>query len=167
VKSAHKPVELGYISAVHGIKGWVKVHSWTKPMEAIFNYQPWMLEKNAKPVNIVDGRKQGKGLAALLPGYEDRDQAARLVGQKIFCRREQLPAAGAGEYYWFDLEGLEVQTIKGELLGRVDRMMETGANDVMVIQGDREHLVPFVQGQYVTRVDLEKGLIEVDWDPDF
>ena len=167
MKSAHKPVELGYISAVHGIKGWVKVHSWTKPMEAIFNYQPWLLEKDKKPVDIVDGRKQGKGLAALLPDCEDRDQAARLVGQKIFCRREQLPATDEDEYYWSDLEGLEVRTTHGESLGRVERMMETGANDVMVIRGDRERLVPFVQGQYVTRVDLEEGLIEVDWDPEF
>ena len=136
-------------------------------MEAIFDYQPWLLEKDEKPVNIVDGRKQGKGLAALLPGYRDRDQAAGLVGQKIFCRRDQLPATDEGEYYWSDLEGLEVKTTRGELLGRVERMMETGANDVMVVRGDRERLVPFVQGQYVTRVDLEEGLIEVDWDPEF
>jgi 16S rRNA processing protein RimM len=136
-------------------------------MEAIFDYQPWMLEKDNKPVDIVDGRKQGKGLAALLPGCEDREQAARLVGQKIFCRRDQLPATDEDEYYWSDLEGLEVQTITGQRLGRIEKMMETGANDVMVIRGDRERLVPFVQGQYVTRVDLEEGLIEVDWDPEF
>ena len=165
--SADKQLALGYISAVHGIKGWVKVHSWTRPMEAILDYQPWLLGEDKKPVKIIDGRKQGKGLAALLPGFEDREQAATLVGLQIFVRRDQLPATAADEYYWSDLEGLDVHTTKGEVLGRVERLMETGANDVLVIRGEREHLVPFIQGQYVTRVDLEAGLIEVDWDPEF
>jgi 16S rRNA processing protein RimM len=165
--SAHKQVALGYISAVHGIKGWVKVHSWTRPMEAILDYQPWLLGEDKNPVKIIDGRKQGKGLVALLPGVEDREQAVTLVGQQILVRREQLPATAADEYYWSDLEGLEVHTTKGEVLGRVERLMETGANDVLVILGEREHLVPFVQGQYVKHVDLAGGLIEVDWDPEF
>jgi 16S rRNA processing protein RimM len=167
VKSAHKQVALGYISAVHGIKGWVKVHSWTRPMEAILEYQPWLLGEDRKPVKIIDGRKQGKGLAALLPGYDDREQAAALVGKQIFVGRDQMSPTEKDEYYWSDLEGLEVHTISGEVLGRVDRMMETGANDVLVVRGDRERLVPFIQGQYVMRVDLEAGLIVVDWDPDF
>ena len=165
--SADKQIALGYISAVHGIKGWVKVRSWTRPMEAILEYQPWLLGEDKRPVKIIDGRKQGKGLAALLPGFEDREQAATLVGSKIFVGRDQLPATGDDEYYWSDLEGLDVHTTKGEVLGQVERLMETGANDVLVIRGEREHLVPFIQGQYVTRVDLEAGLIEVDWDPEF
>jgi len=136
-------------------------------MEAILQYQPWLLGEEKKPVKIVDGRKQGKGVAALLPGFEDREQAATLVGVQIFVRRDQLPATEKDEYYWSDLEGLEVKTTKGELLGRVEKLMETGANDVLVIRGNREHLVPFIQGQYVTRVDLEDGMIEVDWDPEF
>ena len=136
-------------------------------MEAILQFQPWLLGEDKKPVKIVDGRKQGKGLAVLLPGSESREQAATQVGAQIFVRRDQLPATDKDEYYWSDLEGLEVKTTKGELLGRVEKLMETGANDVLVIRGDREHLVPFVQGQYVTRVDLEDGMIEVDWDPEF
>jgi len=167
VKSADEIIALGYIAAVHGIKGWVKIRSWTRPMEAILQYQPWLLGEDKKPVKIIDGRKQGKGLAALLPGFESREQATTLVGTQIFVRREQLPATEKDEYYWSDLEGLEVKTTKGELLGRVERLMETGANDVLVIRGNREHLVPFIQGQYVTRVDLENGMIEVDWDPEF
>ena len=136
-------------------------------MEAILQYQPWLLGENKKPVRIADGRLQGKGLAVLLPGFEDREQAATLVGLQIFVRREQLPATAKDEYYWSDLEGLEVRTTAGVVLGRVMRLMETGANDVLVVRGNREHLVPFVQGQYVTRVDLEAGEIEVDWDPEF
>ncbi len=167
MKGAQKTVALGYISAVHGIKGWVKVHSWTRPMEAILEYPTWLLGEDKKPVNIIDGRKQGKGLAVLFPGIEDREQAISLVGQQIFVRREQMPATDEGEYYWSDLEGLEVYSTSGELLGRVERLLETGANDVLVIRGKREHLVPFIQGKYVTRVDLGERLIEVDWDPEF
>jgi 16S rRNA processing protein RimM len=167
VKSAQKHVALGYVSAVHGIKGWVKIHSFTRPMEAILQYQPWLLGEDKKPVKMVDGRIQGKGLAVLLPGFADREQAATLVGLQICVRRDQLPATASDEYYWSDLEGLQVQTTRGELLGRVEKLMETGANDVLVIRGSREHLVPFIQGQYVTRVDLEGELIEVDWDPEF
>ena len=136
-------------------------------MEAILDYQPWLLGEDKRSVKIVDGRKQGKGMAALLPGYDNREQAVALVGQQIFVNRDQMPATARDEYYWSDLEGLEVHTTGGELLGRVERLMETGANDVLVIRGKREHLVPFIQGQYVTRVDLEGGVIEVDWDPEF
>jgi len=135
--SAHRHVPLGYISAVHGVKGFVKVHSWTRPMEAILDYRPWLLGEQKSPVKIIDGRKQGKGLVALLPGFEDREQAITLVGQQIFVGRDQLPATAEGEYYWSDLEGLEVHTTNGDLLGRVDRLMETGANDVLVVRGER------------------------------
>ena len=165
--STDKQVALGYISAVHGIKGWVKIHSWTRPIEAILDYQPWLLGKEQKPVSILDGRKQGKSLVAFLPGTNDREQASEFVGQKIFVERKQLPETGPDEYYWSDLEGLEVHTLDGEILGRVDRLMETGANDVLVIRGQREHLVPFIQGQFVRRIDLETGRIDVDWDPEF
>jgi len=164
---SEKQVALGYISAVHGVKGWVKVHSWTRPMEAILDYQPWLLGENKTLVNILDGRRQGKGLAALLPKIEDREQAMTLVGQQISVKREQLPATDKDEYYWSDLEGLEVRTLSGEVLGQVDRLMETGANDVLVIRGEREHLVPFVQGRYVTNIDLAGGRMQVDWDPEF
>ena len=165
--SVNKQVALGYVAAVYGIEGWVKVRSWTRPIEAILQYQPWLLGEDKKPVKIVDGRKQGKGLVALLPGFEDREKAATLVGQQIFVGHDQLPATAEGEYYWSELEGLEVRTTRGEVLGRVERLMETGANDVLVIRGEREHLVPFVHGQYVKGVDLEAGSIEVDWDPEF
>lgn len=167
MKSAHKTVALGYVSSVHGVRGWVKIHSWTRPMESILKYQPWLLGEEKKPVKILDGRIQGKGLAVLLPGFEDREQAASLVGTQIFVRRDQLPATAKDEYYWSDLEGLEVITTSGQSLGRVAKLMETGANDVLVVRGDRERLVPFIQGQYVTRVDLDGGVIAVDWDPEF
>jgi 16S rRNA processing protein RimM len=165
--STDKLVALGYISAVHGVKGWVKIHSWTRPLEAILEYQPWLIGEEQKSVKIVDGRKQGKGLAALLPEIQDREQARLLVGQQISVQRDQMPDTDPGEYYWSDLEGLEVKTLTGEILGRVVELMETGANDVLVIRGQREHLVPYIHGQFVLDVDLTEGWIEVDWDPDF
>ncbi len=160
-------VPLGYISGVHGIRGWVKVHSWTDPREAILDYQPWLLGEAHEPVQIRAGRKAGKTIIAALPGVEDRDQAGALVDQEIAVRRSQLPGLQDDEYYWADLVGLEVVTSSGRSLGRITRMMETGAHDVMIVDGDRQRLIPFVPGQYVKRVDLDDGCVEVEWDPDF
>jgi len=166
-KVSGEELALGYVSAVHGVKGWVKIHSWTRPMEAILEYQPWLLGEDRKPVKIVDGRKQGKGLAVQLPGCEDREQARLLVGQQIHVLRENMPATSPDEYYWTDLVGLEVYTLSGEHLGKVEELMETGSNDVLVIKGQREHLVPFIHGQFVMNVSFEDKRIDVDWDPDF
>lgn len=89
------------------------------------------------------------------------------MGCEIGICRDQLPAPGAGEYYWNDLEGLEVRNLQGESLGVVDHLMETGANDVLVVRGERERLIPFLQGQVVISVDLDEQRIQVDWDKDF
>lgn len=162
-----KRVPLGYISGVHGLGGWVKIHSWTRPREAIFDYQPWLLGSDRNPVNVRQGRVQGKTLAAELPGVEDQEMARSLAGMEIAVYREQLPELTEGEFYWSDLVGLEVVTAGQVPLGRVTRLIETGANDVLVVEGDRERLIPFVNGRYIKRVDFDAGCIEVDWDPDF
>ena len=78
-----------------------------------------------------------------------------------------MPALESGEYYWADLMGLEVSTRQGDILGVVEKILETGANDVLVIRGEREHLVPYVPGQYVLSVDLAASVMVVDWDPEF
>jgi len=160
-------VPLGYVSGVHGIQGWIKIHSWTSPREAILDYVPWLLGEERQPVEIADGRAQGKTIVARLPGVDDRDQAQAWVGKEISVLRKQLPAAEGDHWYWADLVGLEVITTDGVRLGRIDKMMETGANDVMVVAGEKEVLVPFVPGTYVKRVDLDGGTVEVDWQPDY
>lgn len=164
-------VPMGRIVGVFGVCGEVKLESWTDPRERIFDYQPWQLVSAPGKVNTVDGvrgRKQGKGLVAQLPGVENRDQADLLVGSDICIAREQLPPPVAGEFYWVDLEGLEVFTTEGVSLGRVSHLVATGANDVMVVRGgERERLLPFVMEQYVKEVDIPAGRIVVDWDPDF
>lgn len=160
-------VPLGYISGVHGIQGWVKVHSWTDPREAILDYQPWLVGEERTPVRIRAGRRSGKTVIVALPDVDDREKALDLVRKEIAVRRSQLPGLPKGEFYWTDLEGLLVVTTGGLELGRIARMMETGAHDVMVVEGEGQMLIPFVPGRYVKRVDLETGCVEVDWDPDF
>ncbi len=164
-----KKLCVGKISGVYGIKGWVKVHSYTEDRENILNYSPWQLQKakQSKILNVLTGRQQGKTIVASLEGIEDRNDAELLVGWDIFVGSEQLPQAENGEYYWADLVGLKVVTKKGIDLGNIDYLIETGANDVLVVIGDKERLIPFLQQQTVIRIDLKEGLMVVDWDPDF
>lgn len=169
--SASRRVLVGRIVGLYGVQGWLKIESWTEPRTKIFDYQPWQLDTAAgvtTDVAGVKGRPQGKGLIATLPNVDDREQAAGLVGQDIYVNRAQLPAPAKGEYYWVDLEGLEVVTVEGVALGRVSHVFATGANDVVVVKDStRERLVPFVQGSYVQSVDLAEGRMVVDWDPEF
>ena len=169
--SSHEPerttVLIGHVAGVQGLQGWVRVHSLTDPREAIWEYQPWLLGEERNAVRVSRARKQGKHLLVLLEGVEDRDQAEGLLGQTIAIYRDQLPEPEEDEYYWMDLVGLAVQLESGRELGVIDRMLATGANDVMVVRGDRERLVPFVLGQYVKDVDLKSGVIVIDWDPEF
>jgi 16S rRNA processing protein RimM len=162
-------ISVGKISGVFGIKGWVKVFSFTDPRENILTYSPWLLKKNdeTKTVTIVDGQLQGKTIVAQLAGIDDRNQAESLMGWDIFISPEQLPKTAKDEYYWSDLIGLTVETIDGVQFGMVDSLLETGANDVLIVQGERERVIPFLQGQTIISVDLDAGKIIVDWDPEF
>lgn len=164
-----RQVLLGRIVGVFGVEGWVKLHSFTEPRENIFRYKPWTLRGPAgeSTVDKPQGRAQGKGVVARLSGVDDRDAAAALVGTEIWVPREALPKPRQGEYYWADLEGMAVRTVEGVDLGRVSHLFATGANDVMVVQGDRERLIPFVVGLQVVAVDVDARCIEVDWDPAF
>ena len=164
-------VLIGRIVGLYGVQGWLKIESWAEPRMKIFDYQPWLL--NTAPgvetqIAGAKGRQQGKGMVAQLPGIDDREQAAALIGMDIHVAREQLPPPGKDEYYWVDLEGLEVVTTEDVPLGRVSHLFATGANDVVVVRdGARERLIPFIQGSYVRSVDLSAGRMVVDWDPQF
>ncbi|WP_031435703.1 ribosome maturation factor RimM [Methylomarinum vadi] len=168
--SAKDFIKVGEINGVFGVKGWVKVFSFTEPRENILNYSPWYLQRKGetKEMHLVGGQRQGKLVVAALEGVADRDAAAALIGWDILIDKEQLPVPEQGEYYWADLVGLRVETEQGEALGIVDHLMETGANDVLVVKdGKKERLIPFLQQQTVLNVDIENGLMIVDWDPDF
>ena len=161
-------VVLGRISGLYGVRGWVKLFSHTEPREQIVRYTPWLvrLDGQWRSMAVAGGKRHGKGVVARLEGIEDRDAAARLMNAEIAVRRDQLPELEPGDYYWADLEGLEVVTVEGVSLGRVEHLMETGANDVMVVGGERERLIPYTDDAVIA-VDLEAGTIQVDWDPEF
>lgn len=163
-------VVVGKIVGLYGVRGWVRVMSYTQPRENILRYRHWHLRRGDgwRPVEVAAGQNHGKGLVVGLRECTDRDQARGLIGLEIAVPRSELPPPAEGEYYWADLVGLRVETIEGQVLGTVDHLIETGANDVLVVHGDdRERLIPFVTDQVIRRVDLAAGLIQVDWDPDF
>jgi len=147
----------------------VKVYAYTDKRQNILDYQPWFIKRNKqlKEVKVSNGRLQGKLVVAQLEGVDDRNEAETWVGSEIFIKKSQLPNLSKDEYYWSDLIGLEVITTEGIKFGAIDHMLETGANDVMVVKGDLERLIPFVMGQVITDVNLDAGQIIVDWDPDF
>jgi 16S rRNA processing protein RimM len=148
----------------------VRVYSYTRPRENIVQYQPWYLKDGRgdwQEKQLAAGSRHGKGVIARLADCENRNQAQALMGCEIGIRRDQLPVTAPGEYYWRDLQGLRVVNIKGELLGTVDHLIETGANDVLVVKGERERLIPFVLDQVIVNVDLDKREIQVDWDKGF
>lgn len=165
-----KKIELGRVTGVFGVKGWVKVYSDTDPRDNIIRYRQWYLQQANEPwrsVRLSGGHLQGKTVVAHLDGIHDRDAAARLIGAVIAVDRSALPELAEGEYYWTDLIGLRVEDLAGKPLGQVERLFPTGANDVMVVSGDAEILIPWVRDSVIRSVDLANGLITVDWDPEF
>ncbi len=142
--------------------------SYTQPREAILDYERWWLQRGAdwQSATVAEGKRHGKTVIARLEACEDRDAAATLVGADIAVERAELPAVENGSYYWADLEGLRVVHRDGTELGRVAYLLETGANDVLVTEGERERLIPFVAGEIILDVDLENGVIHVDWEWD-
>lgn len=165
-------VLLGRIVGVYGLRGEVKIESFTEPRLRIFDYQPWLLERapgEVEEIDKVQGRAQGKGVIATLTGVDNCDKAAALIGAQIFIPRAALPVADEGEFYRADLEGLDVVNVQGVSLGRVSHLFDTGVHPVLVTREEngREHLIPFVPDMYVQAVDLNARRIVVDWDEDF
>lgn len=171
-------VNVGRITAVYGVKGWVKVHSYTEPQENLFEYHPWFLKTKhgVKKIEIDETRPHGDAFVAHIVGVDDRDLALQYTAADIAIERDLLPELDEGEYYWSQLEGLVVFTQfdgKRQRLGVVSKIMETGANDVLVVATDaesidkRERLIPYVPEQFVLSVDLNAGEMLVDWDPEF
>ncbi len=168
-------VVLGEIVSVHGIRGSVKVKSDTDPLDNALDYPEWILRKGGKThtIKVLDGRVQGRVLVVNLEGVADRDQALELVGYEICVAEAALPDLDTGEYYWHQLEGLRVMTVEGQLLGQIDHLLETGSNDVIVVKpcegslDQRERLLPYLPDLYVKSIDLQAGVMQVDWDPEF
>ena len=159
---------LGRISGVFGVRGWVKVFSYTDPREAVLDYESWLLGHKGewRPAKVAEGQRHGKTVVMRIDGFDDREQAATLIGSEIAVPKAALPEADEGHYYWSDLEGLQVVRSDGSELGKLAYLLETGTHDVMVIQGEKERLVPFVKDEIVLEVDLANGVITVDWEWD-
>jgi 16S rRNA processing protein RimM len=162
-------VIVGEIADAFSVKGWVKIHSHTEPPRNILSYAPWLLagKDGTKECKVIAGRLHGSFVIAQLEGLDDRDQALKLRTSKIMVPKDRFPPAEQGHYYWADLEGLRVVNLADVDLGIVAEMMATGANDVMITQGERERLIPFVMGTFVKEIKLAEGFILVDWDADF
>ncbi len=164
---------VGRVSGLYGVKGWVKIYSFTQPPNDIFRYRPWYLclategDGKARSYKVAEDRSHGKGLIALFDGIDDRNAAEGLVGADILVDRDQFEDTQKDEYYWTDLVGMRVVTTDDRQLGIVDSLLETGANDVLILEGDRRRLVPFLMGSVIQKVDLDSGIIVADWDPDF
>lgn len=159
---------LGRVSGLFGVQGWVKVFSFTRPREAILDYDRWFLSQGGdwRPTKVAEGKKHSKTVIVRLDGVDDREQAAALIGKDIAISRDDLPKTEVGSYYWADLEGMQVLHRDGTELGEVAYLMETGANDVLVTKGERERLIPFVADKVILDVDFAKGIITVDWEWD-
>jgi 16S rRNA processing protein RimM len=159
---------MGRISGAFGIKGWVKVQPFTVTPDGLTAHRTWWIEKDGSwaRCEVEQAEVQGAAVAAKLAGCDDRDAAALYRGREIAVPRSALPEAGENEFYWADLIGLRVVNEAGEDLGAVGRVLETGANDVLVVEGDRERLIPFIE-HVVRQVDLGGGVIRVDWGSDY
>lgn len=173
-------VVLGRVTTVYGVKGWVKVLSETEPMQSILEYRPWFIKRNHQDwqlVTLVAGKQHGKGLVVQFEGSDDRNFAAQYRGALIAVPKDSLPPLDEDEVYWHQLEGLKVLCKDANeqeiLLGRVDHLMSTGSNDVLVVKScpasidTRERLLPYLVGQVIQDIDLQAGELRVDWDPEF
>ncbi|MDC7805643.1 ribosome maturation factor RimM [Luteimonas sp BLCC-B24] len=167
---SRRMIQVGKVHGAFGVRGEVKLESFTEPRSAIFRYQPWVL-RDARGVERecegAKGRETPKGVVATVPGIDDRDAAEAARGLDVFVPRDALPPPRPGEYYWVDLEGLRVRNVEGVDFGVVSHLFSTGANDVLVAQGDRERMIPFVLPDYIVSIDFEAALVTVDWDPEF
>lgn len=162
-------VLMGEIAGVRGVNGELKVHSWTRPRENILDYPVWTLCRGDKVCDWkpVAGGWRGKNLVVRFEGIADRDAAQALLGSQVMIAKASMPEAGAESFYWFELQGLAVETLNGIDLGVISGLIETGANDVLVVLGERERLIPYTPGVHVQCIDLNAGRVRVDWDPEF
>jgi 16S rRNA processing protein RimM len=160
---------VGQINGVFGVQGWVKIFSHTDPRKNILDYSPWWINCKGewKLINVVDSKVQqgGKTLVAKLENVDDRDVAREYMGCEIAIERSQL-VKSQDDYYWIDLIGCQVITEDGVVLGEVKDLIETGAHDVLRVQGEHSDLIPFVMEEFIIEVDIANKRIVVDWEPD-
>lgn len=195
-EKASQKIMMGRITGVYGVKGWVKVFSYADPMESIVDYNPWYIRPQSRKsvkslsvrslpdnqksspwtkVKITAGKRHAKTVLAKFEHCNNRDEAQLYIGSEIAIEQNQLETLSDTDgYYWRDLLGLHVINQQDIELGVVTNILETGANDVLVVTaenvtevGIKEHLIPWTMHLAIVAVDLEQGVVEVDWDADF
>lgn len=159
---------MGRIAAPFGVKGWMKIQSDTEGPGSLLPYKTWWIGRDGdwREAAVAGAKVQGRVLVARLAEVEDRDVAAALRGKEVAVPRSQLPQARSGEYYWADLLGLRVVNAQSQELGRIAQIMQTGSNDVLVVRGDRERLVPFI-ADVIREVDTTAGVVRVEWGAEY
>jgi 16S rRNA processing protein RimM len=159
---------MGRIAAPFGVKGWLKVQPNTAATRNLLDYRTWWVESEGswRETAIAEARVHGRAVIARFVGCDDRDAAAALRGKSVAVPRATLPEARRGEYYWTDLIGLAVMNGAGQALGSITGVLPTGANDVLVVAGDRERLIPFI-ADVIREVDVAGGVVRVEWDADY
>ena len=163
------PLVVGRVGGVHGIKGWLKINSYTRPNDNILTYKPWLLARNNiwQEINIEESQVRAQKLLVKILGVDTPELAAKYVNCEVAIKPEQLPKLNQEQYYWRDLIGLDVLNQENVLLGVVSEIIETGANDVFVvtggIDGKNRVLIPFIMNLYVNNIDLSNQIIRVDW----
>ena len=172
MKESQDIVTVGRFGAVHGVKGFIRVHSFTHPRDNILNYQPWLVKcertNEYESMTVRHVEQHSKGLIVKFERFANREQAQSLTNREIAIRQEQLPALDAGEYYWRDLIGLKVINLENIELGTVSRLIDTGSNDVLLTEGGKkQYCIPYILDEYVTNINLDTQEITVDWDEDF
>ena len=162
-----KKIYLGKITGVHGIKGWLKIQSFSSPPENILNYPSWIINNQGEEelYSIEQGRKQNNKIVVKLEKIDDRNTAESLINSKIQILRSDLPKLSNENYYWSDLVGLSVLSSEEKVIGKIESLIETGANDVMVIitLKDERILIPFVMHEIIKEVNVELNYIKIDW----
>ncbi|RKF20908.1 ribosome maturation factor RimM [Alginatibacterium sediminis] len=173
---SEETVIIGRLGAVYGIKGWLKVNSFTEEPEDIFSYQPWLVgpADKQRELKLTEWRRHSKSYIVKIEGYDLRELSQTLTGQDISVKSDDLPDLESDEYYWRDLIGMQVVNREGYRMGEVTDLMETGSNDVIVVKanlkdgfGKKERLIPFLESQTIDTVDKDSRVITVDWDPSF
>lgn len=160
----HKIV-IGRLGNAHGIRGFLHLFSFTEPADNIFQYPHWQLDIDGqlKSIEVSKHQSHGNHFIVQLKNVDDCDQASMLKNHDILVERNTLPNLKKGQYYWADLIGLTVKNRQNETLGVIDHLFETGANDVIVVKGTKEILIPYLP-HIIKSVDLQKQQMIVDWE---
>jgi 16S rRNA processing protein RimM len=176
-----KRIVLGKVTGYFGVRGWVKLYSYTEPIDNIVRYNSLLIKLKGDWQNITldEGKAHGKGVVAHFTGYDTRDDVAQLLGAELAINSEFLKPLGKNDFYWHDLIGLQVRNLEGIVFGQVRQIIETAAHDVLLIQPEQQHeqkgtenkpgdiLIPFVLEHYIIKVDINNGFILVEWQPEW